>query len=55
MRPILCAKCNSIFRGKGTSRVMRKLLFFFCAKCWRDRDACEELMRSIAAPGKAAA
>lgn len=26
---------------KGQARVMRKILFFFCPKCWADRRACE--------------
>jgi hypothetical protein len=50
MRPILCYQCSTVFRGKGTSRVMRKLLFHFCAKCWRDRRACELHMIRTAAP-----
>jgi hypothetical protein len=49
VRPVKCNKCFHIFRGKGMSRVMRKILFHFCAKCWRDRNACEELMRKVAA------
>jgi hypothetical protein len=29
---------------------MKKLLFFFCPDCWRDRRACELIMIKIAAP-----
>jgi hypothetical protein len=48
-RKILCYRCVKIFRGKGASRVMRKVLFHFCPKCWRNREACEEHMRKATA------
>ena len=43
-RIVQCNKCWHRFRGKGASRVMRKMLFFFCPPCWSNRNACEELM-----------
>jgi hypothetical protein len=48
MRALLCNKCVHVFRGGGQGRVMRKILFFFCDKCWTNRQACEEFMRRIA-------
>ena len=47
MRAILCNKCARIFRSKGISRVMRKVVFHFCAKCWADRERCETFMDSV--------
>ena len=42
-RKITCNKCGQK-TVKGAARVMRKVLFFFCPDCWRDRRACEVLM-----------
>ena len=47
-RPITCNRCEHK-TVKGAARVMRKVLFFFCPKCWHDRGACEEFMRRVAA------
>ena len=39
-RKITCNRCaHKTVRGQA--RVMRKVLFFFCLKCWADRRACE--------------
>ena len=42
--------CNHCLRKtvKGTARVMRSVLFFFCRSCWNDRAACEAQMREAA-------
>ena len=49
VRPIFCDRHQAIFRGLGTSRVLARLVFNFCAKCWTDdREGCEEYMRRIA-------
>ena len=55
MRPILCDKCSRIFRGGGMTRVMRKIMFHFCPRCWRDREACEMYMRAVTERAKIAA
>ncbi len=39
-RKITCNRCCHK-TVKGQARVMRKILFFFCPKCWADRRACE--------------
>ena len=45
MRPIYCQRHQRIFRGHGTTRVYRKLVFNFCAQCWHThRTDCEDLM-----------
>jgi hypothetical protein len=46
---VLCSGCEHL-TVKGTTRVMKKLLFFFCPDCWRDRRACELIMIKMAAP-----
>jgi phosphatidylserine/phosphatidylglycerophosphate/cardiolipin synthase-like enzyme len=49
MRAILCSLHGQKFRGHGISLVLRKLVFHFCAHCWRGkRDACESFMAKIA-------
>jgi hypothetical protein len=48
-RKILCCGCNHL-TVKGVSRVMRKVLFFFCPECWEDRRACEIQMDKVSAP-----
>jgi len=53
-RPIKCNWCLRTFKSGGTSRVMRKILFFFCDKCWANRSTCEEHMRRVVAPALAA-
>ena len=47
-RKIICNHCERK-TIKGAARVMRKVLFFFCPQCWRNRDACENQMRSVTA------
>lgn len=42
-RKITCNRCCHK-TVKGQARVMRKVLFFFCPKCWANRRACEEQM-----------
>lgn len=45
MRPIFCSLHNRIFRGPGTTRVCRFIVFFFCAPCWTGRRAeCDQHM-----------
>lgn len=49
MRPIYCHRHGRIFRGHGTTRVYRRLVFNFCACCWAThREDCEDLMSRIA-------
>lgn len=42
---------NRKFRGHGVTRVYRKIVFNFCARCWsaRRRD-CEKHMQWVADP-----
>ena len=47
-RRILCDKCCTTFRGAGMTRVMRKIVFHFCPRCWADRGSCEAYMVRIA-------
>lgn len=51
-RLILCNRCERK-TVKGAARVMRKVLFFFCPKCWEDRRACEVFMDKATAIAKA--
>lgn len=45
MRHVTCTRCGRP-TGYGTSRVLRKIIFHFCFKCWRlNRPNCEELMQ----------
>jgi len=46
-RPLVCNLCVHVFRGGGASRVMRKVVFFFCDGCWRNKGACEAWMRAV--------
>ena len=48
-RAVKCSLHGKAFRGHGTSRVLRKIVFHFCGACWLKRGACEELMRKVAA------
>jgi hypothetical protein len=50
MRAIRCNKCSHIFRSGGISRVMRKIAFHFCPKCWEDQRGCEQFMNAISRP-----
>jgi hypothetical protein len=46
-RKILCNHCSHI-TVKGTARVRRFVLFFFCPKCWlEDRAGCDALMLAV--------
>lgn len=47
-RPITCNMCAKVFRGAGASRVLRKVLFFFCPRCWVNRMLCEAFMKQVA-------
>jgi hypothetical protein len=47
-RPVKCNLCWHVFRGGGAARTMRKIAFFFCDSCWRNRKRCEEWMRKVA-------
>jgi hypothetical protein len=47
VRAIFCHMHNRVFRGHGVSRVMRKIVFHFCARCWARPEECEELMRRV--------
>lgn len=41
-RPIYCDMHRAIFRSSGITIIVRKLVFNFCARCWRhDKAACE--------------
>lgn len=42
-RKIVCNGCLHK-TVKGSARVMRSVLFFFCRTCWSDRRRCEEHM-----------
>lgn len=49
MRTIFCDFHQHTFRGHGTSRVLGKMVFHFCQKCWDEkRGDCEEHMRKMA-------
>lgn len=48
MRDVWCSHCNRLIRGHGTTRVLSKLVFDFCAPCWRQRENCEAFMRRAA-------
>jgi hypothetical protein len=39
-RKIKCNGCGHT-TVTGAGRVMRKIVFFFCPKCWKDRRGCE--------------
>ena len=54
-RRILCDMCSNVFQGAGQSRVMRKVVFHFCPKCWANRRACEVHMDRVSSPGPVAA
>lgn len=47
-RRILCDKCVTVFRGAGMTRVMRKVVFQFCPRCWSNRGSCEAHMVRVA-------
>ena len=48
-RKVKCSHCNHAC-VQGTARVLRKVLFLFCASCWLNhRDDCEAQMRSATA------
>ena len=51
-RKIVCNHCCRT-TVKGAARVYKKLLFFFCPECWRDRRGCEEQMRKCWEPTSA--
>ena len=47
-RKIVCNHCSHL-TVKGTARVLRKILFFFCPTCWlNDREGCDQQMRAAA-------
>ncbi len=49
-RTIKCSFCGFDFTTKGTTRVLRKICFQFCASCWwHKRDACEAFAVKVAA------
>lgn len=46
-RKIKCNRCNRL-TVKGTARVMRAVLFFFCPECWlHDRAGCDAQMVTV--------
>jgi hypothetical protein len=47
-RKITCNMCERKTVA-GASRVMRKVLFFFCPGCWFDRRSCEIFMDRVSA------
>jgi hypothetical protein len=49
-RKVICNACLQ-WTVQGASRVMRKMLFFFCPTCWSDRRACEVLMDRLSKGG----
>lgn len=51
MRAVKCNHCGKKFRGLGASRVMRKMLFLFCPRCWSDRRSCEIFMDAASRRG----
>jgi hypothetical protein len=48
MRVVFCHYCPRPIRGHGTTRVLSKIVFHFCAGCWSRRSACEAFMRRVA-------
>ena len=47
MRTLTCSECSGA-ATYGSSRVMSKLLFHFCANCWsQHRSNCEAFMRRV--------
>ena len=49
-RKITCNHCGHK-TVKGAARVMRKVLFFFCPKCWANRRDRELEMDAVSAQG----
>lgn len=48
-RAIYCNAHGRMFRGHGITLVLRKLVFNFCAECWRaDKTGCEAMMAKAA-------
>jgi late competence protein required for DNA uptake (superfamily II DNA/RNA helicase) len=48
-RKIICNHCGHK-TVKGTARVRRKVLFFFCPKCWLEQRAdCDRFMVGVTA------
>jgi hypothetical protein len=48
VRDVWCNLCGRKIQGHGTTRVLRKLVFNFDARCWRRKKICEALMRGVA-------
>jgi hypothetical protein len=47
-RRILCSLCAQSFVSKGTTRVLRSIVFQFCAGCWEGkRSGCEAFAGSV--------
>lgn len=41
-RPMYCDLHHGIFRNSGITVVLRKIVFNFCARCWRlNKEGCE--------------
>jgi hypothetical protein len=50
-RQITCNHCGHK-TVKGAARVSRKILFFFCPRCWFDRrEGCNSLMLCVSRSG----
>lgn len=48
LRLVTCSRCARNF-GHGTSQVRSKVLFHFCAICWKEfRDECDRFMQAVA-------
>jgi hypothetical protein len=48
MRIVFCSYCPRPIRGHGVTRVLRRVVFHFCAGCWSRRSVCEAFMRRVA-------
>jgi hypothetical protein len=47
-RAIKCNLHGKIFYGKGTTRVLHKIVFTFCESCWLTRrDDCDDHMKRV--------
>jgi hypothetical protein len=48
-RSIVCSFCAGAFKTRGTTRVLHKVVFQFCADCWTSRrNDCEDFATRVA-------
>lgn len=49
MRAIFCDLHGRKFRDHGVTLVYRRIVFNFCARCWRNQTKCREHMQRVMA------